>query len=341
MTWLKKIGCRGACRGRTSVVGPPRYSGRASVRTKATTARIWSALSVRSNGGIVGASPCAGPPWVITLTRNSSGRPFIRRPSARSAGRVPNPPADAPSPRPPSPWQVAQWVANRARPVWTVRSFSDAASAAEPQMMKAAPRRANPSAVPPAAQLRHLTPHLPSRPLFADQAEPALQVGVTDGAVHVDHALFEALEEVQVERALVDDVANPHGEPIDERQEVRQRVHRCVHGLADAVADGQRLQEGDDHVGARSHAPEAQRLTEVFAALEDAKDVLGRIEEAADAGRAVDQKATELAAGAQHLALQEAVHESRHERDVVEPVGDHDLDLVRDHEVVPRGDRLE
>src|SRR5215470_1701466 len=122
MTWLKKIGCRGACGGRTSVVGPPRYSGRASVRTKATTARIWSALSVRSNGGIVGASPCAGPPCVITLTRNSSGKPFIRRPSVRSAGRVP----------------------------------------------------------------KH-------------EAEAALQIRVTDGAVHVDHAFFEALEEIQVQ----------------------------------------------------------------------------------------------------------------------------------------------
>src|SRR2546425_1658321 len=192
-TWLKKIGCFGARGGRASVVGPPRYSGRASVRTKATIRRTWSALSVRSKGGIVGASPCAGPPWVITLTRNSSGSPFMRRPSARSAGRVAKPAADAPSPRPPSPWQVAQWVAKSARPAWTSRSASGPASARDPKTASQPMRMASPSAAPPAAQLRHPTPAPPPRPLFADQAEPALQVCVTDGAVHVDHALFEAL----------------------------------------------------------------------------------------------------------------------------------------------------
>src|SRR5439155_863863 len=76
-------------------------------------------------------------------------------------------------------------------------------------------------------------------------------------------------------------------------------------------------------------------------ALEDAEDVLGRVEQAADTGGAVDEKARELAAGAHGLALQQAVHEPGHERDVVETVRDHDLDLVGHDEVIALRHRLE
>src|SRR6267142_276559 len=187
---------------------------------------------------------------------------------------------------------------------------------------------------------RHAGP-LP-RPLFAAETFAALQVRVTDGAVHVQRALFEALEQVQVERALVDDVAHLHAQAVpDERQDVGERVHRTVDRLPDAVADRQRLQERHDDVPAGSRAVDTQRLSEVFTALQNTEHVLGRIEETPDARRAVDEEARHLAAGAQDLALEQVVDEPRHERDVVEAVRDHGLDLVGDDEVVALGDRLE
>src|SRR5882724_3180153 len=99
-----------------------------------------------------------------------------------------------------------------------------------------------------------VTPEFPG-PLFAAETFAALQVRVTDGAVHVDHALFEALEQVQVERALVDDIAHLHGQPVpDERQEVGERVHQTVDRLSDPVADRQRLQERHDDIPTGLHA---------------------------------------------------------------------------------------
>src|SRR5581483_2058447 len=111
ITWLKKIGWIGAPAGWTSgSAWRGSWAGSASVRTNAMTWRICVELSVRLNGGMVGARPCAGPPSVTTPTRNSSGSELSRRPSVRLNGLVANPVADGPSPLPDSPWQVAQFV---------------------------------------------------------------------------------------------------------------------------------------------------------------------------------------------------------------------------------------
>src|SRR5256885_5075091 len=145
-------------------------------------------------------------------------------------------------------------------------------------------------------------------PVLLDELLSALQIPVADCAVHVDHALLEPLEEVVVERAIVERVACLHAETIpEERQEVAQWVHEPVHGLADAVTNGQRLHERQDEIGPGARAPETERLAEVLAALVDAPVVLGRVEQAADAGRAVDEEAADLSAGAAPLALQQAV----------------------------------
>src|SRR5204863_4655043 len=109
--------------------------------------------------------------------------------------------------------------------------------------------------------------------------------------------------------------------------------------FADSVADRQRLQERHDHVPPRLHTVDTQCLSEVAAAFLNAEDVPGRIEQAADAGRAVDQKARELATSALDLALKQVVDDTRNERDVVEAVRDHRLDLVREEEVVALRDR--
>src|SRR5438094_2908362 len=146
----------------------------------------------------------------------------------------------------------------------------------------------------------------PPRPLLAAEAFAALQKRVTDGAVHVDHALLEALEQVEVERPLVHDVAHLHAEPVpEERQEIRERVEGGVDGLAHPVAHRQRLEKRHDHVRPGPNAPDTERLPEVLAALEDAEDVLGRVEQAADTGGAVEEQARELAAGAHGLSLQQ------------------------------------
>src|SRR5437867_12207094 len=131
---------------------------------------------------------------------------------------------------------------------------------------------ASPQVTAPAAP-RQPTPRAPGRPLLADQAEAALQIRVTDSTVHVDHALFEALEQIQVERPLVHDVADLHPEPVpEERQEPGQRVHEPVHRLADAIANAERFEERHDDVRTRGDPIEAERLAEVLTALHEPED---------------------------------------------------------------------
>ena len=161
------------------------------------------------------------------------------------------------------------------------------------------------------------------------------------GAVHVDHALLEALEELEVERAVVHGVLDLHEQTrVEERHEVRHRVQETVDTLADAVANRQRLEERQDEERTRADAVEAESLAEVFTALLDAL-VLRDVEQAADADRAVEQEAPELAHGAVELALEEAVHHARHEPDVVEAVRDHHLHAIGHDGVVPLRHRLE
>src|SRR5439155_22660756 len=107
--------------------------------------------------------------------------------------------------------------------------------------------------------------------LLLDELLPALQVAVADGAVHVDHALLEALEELEVERTVVHGLLDLEDETDgDERHEVGRRVEEAVDALPDAVADRHRLEERQDEEGARAVAVEAERLAEIFTALLDA-----------------------------------------------------------------------
>ena len=68
---------------------------------------------------------------------------------------------------------------------------------------------------------------------------------------------------------------------------------------------------------------------------------MGGIEQAADAGRAVDEEARELAAGAAPLALEQTVDEARHEIDVGEAVADEHLPRLRHDDPVAARDRLQ
>src|SRR2546428_594590 len=69
--------------------------------------------------------------------------------------------------------------------------------------------------------------------------------------------------------------------------------------------------------------------------------VLRRVEQAADAGGAVDQEARDLAAGAAPLALEQTVDGARHEADVIETVREQDLERLGHDDVVSLGDRLQ
>src|SRR5882724_3727227 len=195
-----------------------------------------------------------------------------------------------------------------------------------------------PAAATTAANSRRM-PRPPT--LFLDQLLPAAEIAVSDGAVQVDDAFLEALEQLEVQGAIVDHIAHFHADSgPDERQDVGKRIHDAIDTPADPVADRHRLQEGHDEVGAGAHAPDPQRLPEVFSALLESP-VFGRVEEAADAGRAVDQETGELAARSAPLALQQAVDHTRHEVDVFETVRDHDLEGLGHDQAVDLRDRLQ
>src|SRR6185503_17203402 len=281
-----------------------------------------------------GDSPSAGPPCRTMLTMKASGSPFISRPLVRSEGLLAKPAAEGPSPRPPSPWQTAQWVTKSWRPLVTSRD-AGTAPARDQSAEARATRTIRPAARPPAHTRRLNAWELLEVTLLFDQLLSSLQIAVPDGTVHVDHALLKPLEEVVVERALVDRITDLHPEAIpDERQDVAEGVHEAIDELADAVPYRQGLHERQHEVGTRPASPHAQRLAEVLTALLDAPEILRQIEEAANARGAVDQEAAELTAGAAPLALEQAVHEPRHEVDVVEAVADHHLKRLRhDHHV--------
>src|SRR5207249_9500191 len=131
----------------------------------------------------------------MMFLRKSSGSPFINRPSVRSAGFVPNPAAEAPSPRPDSPCQGEQFRAKRAWPAWTSRG----SRAAKAPAQKATNRSARTARrQPPPMSERAMGHHDAEagdlrRRLFLDHLLPALQVEVPHGDVQVDRGLFDSM----------------------------------------------------------------------------------------------------------------------------------------------------
>src|SRR5262249_1341191 len=235
------------------------------------------------------------------------------------------------------PWHAAQWRTYRSRPTAT-SPRSALARAGSTARVSATPPRQQPRAAAAATNPRRMTRPLT---LLLDQLLPAPEVAVSDGAVQIDDALLEALEQLEVQRAIVDDLAQLEADPgPEERDEVGERIHQAVDASADPVADRHRLHERHDEVRAGAHPPDSERLPEVFAALLD-PPVLRRIEQSPDAERAVDHEARDLAGRAAPFRLQEAVDHPGHERDVVEPVGDHQLERVGHDHTVDLRDRLE
>src|SRR4030095_15797330 len=105
----------------------------------------------------------------------------------------------------------------------------------------------------------------------------------------------DALEEVEIERAIVDGIADLHGEGGGpEGDVVVERVDGSVDPGADAVTHGERRHEGQHEVRSRRSAPDAEGLAEV-GPLELEPHFLARaIEEPADAQGGVDEEAAHL-----------------------------------------------
>src|SRR2546427_12277754 len=104
--------------------------------------------------------------------------------------------------------------------------------------------------------------------LLLDDLLPASEIAVSHGAVHIDHALLEALEQVEVQRAIVQRVAGLHAPPCPEkRKHVGERIHRAVDGLADPVTHRQRREGRQGPGRARARAPGAPRVAAGLAGL--------------------------------------------------------------------------
>src|SRR5262245_2610352 len=147
-----------------------------------------------------------------------------------------------------------------------------------------------------------------SRSLLPDQPLPTLQVGVADRGVEIHRGLLDALERLQGERPIIDDVDDLHEQASgDEPHEVAQRIHGAVHRDTDAVADGHGRQERQDQVGPRPHPPDAERLPEVLPARLDVPFLLGHVPEAADSDCGIDEEARDLTSRPRPLGLEQAV----------------------------------
>src|SRR5215470_10618715 len=127
-------------------------------------------------------------------------------------------------------------------------------------------------------------------PLFSDRCGASLEVSVSHRAVEIDDRLFHALETVEIERALVDDINRENAEARAPRSRPAERIHEAVDDSAGSVADRCRRHQRKNEVRAALRAPNGQRLAEIFVGLLEAEVVLGDIEKADVTDRAVDRK---------------------------------------------------
>src|SRR3989441_4959364 len=175
---------------------------------------------------------------------------------------------------------------------------------------------------------------------FLEYVVTSPRIEMPHRAVEVDRRLFDAREEGEDQRPIVDGVSRLHTDLAKERHVVGRGVRRAVHALADAVANGRRSEQREDDIRTGRDAPEAERLTEVFLARAEPGD-LARVEQPAETERAVEHEPGDFAQRAFPLSLEEAVDEPWHPRDVVDGVTDHDLRLLGHDSAVAAGDRLQ
>src|SRR5205807_8651468 len=128
-----------------------------------------------------------------------------------------------------------------------------------------------------------------------DQPLATLEVAVADRAVQVDRRVLESLEEVEVQRALVELVARAHGESVREEGDVVvQWAHGSVDGEADTVTDGQRGQEGQHQVRTGPRSPLAEGLPKIRLLGFKLEFLLGHVEDTTNTQVRVDEEAPHL-----------------------------------------------
>src|SRR2546422_2511074 len=112
--------------------------------------------------------------------------------------------------------------------------------------------------------------------LLLDLSLALVQVEVADGAVEVERPFLHALEGLQIERPLVEDVFGLLAEGCGQRNDVTDRVHGDVEHVPHAVAEREGRQQRQHQVAALLPAPHAERLSGVLVALLDAELILDR-----------------------------------------------------------------
>src|SRR5207247_9302065 len=97
---------------------------------------------------------------------------------------------------------------------------------------------------------------LARRVRLLDRAAAPLQIAVANGTVEIEDAVLDVLEDLEVERALVDllDDRRPRGR--DERCDVAEWIQQAVDAVHDAVTDGQRCLHGTHEDGSGTEALE-------------------------------------------------------------------------------------
>src|SRR2546425_1533185 len=135
---------------------------------------------------------------------------------------------------------------------------------------------------------------LACRVRLLDRAAAPLKIAVADGAVEVEDAVLDVLEDLKVERALVDLLDDRHPHRREERCGKVEWIQQAVDAVPDAVPDGERRQRGEHQVGSGTEAIESERLASIGVALFDVELRSGDIEEADDPDRRVHAEPGEL-----------------------------------------------
>src|SRR5438552_5438077 len=174
-----------------------------------------------------------------------------------------------------------------------------------------------------------------------DRSMAPLEVAVTDGAVELEHAVLDVLENLEVQGSLVDLLHDRHPARREERHEVPERIEQTVHAVPYAVTDGERLEGGEHQVRSRAEAVYAECLAGVGVALVHVELRLRDVEEADDTDRRVHAEAPKLASRAPEATLEKVVHQPPRHAEVVEGAIERSLPTVGQDLVPSLGDRLQ
>src|SRR6266436_3601746 len=159
---------------------------------------------------------------------------------------------------------------------------------------------------------------LARRVRLLDRVAAPLKIAVANGAVEVEDAVLDVLEDLEVERALVDllDDRRPHRR--EERCDVAEGIQQAVDAVPDAVPDGEGPQRGEHQIGSLPEAIDPERLAGIGVALLDVELRPRDVEEADDPDGRVHAEPRELAARPAETPLEEVVDQALRHPEVLE-----------------------